>query len=57
MIRRYEKEKHKASALLLANIGQLLTLRTAASGPRRGASLSDLGIIEECYLITDQLGE
>jgi imidazolonepropionase len=51
MIRRYEKEKHKASALLLANIGQLLTLRTAASGPRRGASLSDLGIIEDAAVL------
>ena len=33
--------------LLLVNIGQLLTLRSAASGPRRGASLSALGIIED----------
>jgi imidazolonepropionase len=51
MIRRNEKKKHKASALLLANIGQLLTLRTAASGPRRGASLSDLGIIEDAAVL------
>jgi imidazolonepropionase len=51
MIRRYEKKKHKASALLLANIGQLLTLRTATSGPRRGASLSDLGIIEDAAVL------
>ena len=51
MIRRYEKEKHKASALLLANIGQLLTLRTAANGPRRGASLSELGIIENAAVL------
>jgi len=33
--------------LLLLNIGQLLTLRSAAKGPRRGASLSELGIIED----------
>ena len=37
----------RAPALLLANIGQLLTLRSAAPGPRRGASLSDLGILED----------
>ena len=36
----------KSKPLLLLNIGQLLTLRSNASGPRRGASLSDLGIIE-----------
>jgi imidazolonepropionase len=51
MIRRYEKRKHKASALLLANIGQLLTLGTAASSPRRGASLSELGIIEDAAVL------
>ena len=34
-------------SLLLTNIGQLLTLRSATPGPRRGASLSDLGIIED----------
>ena len=36
----------KDSALLLANIGQLLTLVSAATGPRRGRNLSELGIIE-----------
>src|SRR5271157_4314899 len=35
----------KMSALLLVNIRQLLTLRAAADGARRGASLSELGII------------
>ncbi len=36
-------------ALLLVNIGQLLTLRSAQSkaGPRRGADLSELGIIHD----------
>jgi imidazolonepropionase len=34
-----------ASALLLTNIGQLLTLR-GSRGPRRGRELPDLGIIE-----------
>ncbi|MGB9197001.1 MAG: imidazolonepropionase [Terriglobales bacterium] len=37
----------KLPALLLANIGQLLTLRSASAGPRRGASLSELCIIED----------
>ena len=36
----------KPSTLLLANIGQLLTLRSNTAGPRRGASLSELNIIE-----------
>jgi len=35
--------------LLLANIGQLLTLQSASGkpGPRRGPDLKQLGIIEE----------
>jgi imidazolonepropionase len=35
--------------LLLANIGQLLTLRSASSnsGPRRGADLQELGIVKD----------
>jgi imidazolonepropionase len=39
----------KQSALLLANIGQLLTLHAASNrtGPRRGADLRELGIIED----------
>jgi imidazolonepropionase len=39
---------HKESALLLANIGQLLTVRSAPTkpGPRRGSDLKQLGIIE-----------
>jgi imidazolonepropionase len=41
----------KRSALLLANIGQLLTLRSAADGPRRGASLSELGIIHDAAVL------
>jgi imidazolonepropionase len=39
------------SALLLVNIGQLLTLRSAADGPRRGASLSELGIIQDAAVL------
>ena len=37
----------KPKPLLLFNIGQLLTLRSAATGPRRGAALSDLDIIPD----------
>lgn len=39
------------SVLLLVNIGQLLTLRSAVAGPRRGASLSDLGIIKDAAVL------
>ena len=39
--------------LLLVNIGQLLTLRSAQPGPRRGRDLRELGVIEDgavlCY--------
>jgi len=38
-------------ALLLANIKQLLTLRPASSGPRRSASLSELGIVEDAAVL------
>ena len=41
----------KANALLLINIGQLLTLRSEQDGPRRGASLSELGIIEDAAVL------
>ncbi len=37
--------------LLLLRIGQLLTLRSTSTGPRRGASLSDLGIIEDAAVL------
>jgi imidazolonepropionase len=45
---RHGSGAHKGSALLLANIGQLLTLRSSSGkpGPRRGSDLKDLGIIE-----------
>lgn len=39
------------TGLLLVNIGHLLTLRSAASGPRRGSSLSELGIIENAAVL------
>ncbi len=38
-------------AVLLVNIGQLLTLRSTANGPRRGASLSKLAIIEDAAVL------
>ncbi len=41
----------RATALLLLNIRQLLTLRSATDGPRRGASLSELGIIEDAAVL------
>ena len=39
----------KTKALLLANIGQLVTLRAASgvSGPRRGVQLNELAIVED----------
>ncbi len=42
-----------ARALLLVNIGQLLTLRSASanSAPRRGSKLRDLGIIEDAAVL------
>src|SRR5260221_11470245 len=41
----------KSKPLLLLTIDQLLTLRSAADGPRRGASLSDLGIIQDAAVL------
>jgi imidazolonepropionase len=40
-------------ALLLANIGQLLTLRSPAGkqGPRRGGDLNELGVIEDAAIL------
>jgi len=44
-----KSEKKNQAPLLLANIGQLLTLRSASNkpGPRRGPDLHELGIIEK----------
>ena len=41
----------KSNPLLLVNIGQLLTLRSTVSGPRRGASLSELGIVQDAAVL------
>ena len=52
-----EKTKDAApgQAILLVNIGQLLTLRSphpdATPGPRRGAALNDLGILEDAAVL------
>jgi len=45
---RHGNRAHKESALLLANIGRLLTLQSPSGkpGPRRGPDLKQLGIIE-----------
>jgi imidazolonepropionase len=41
----------KSKPSLLVNIGQLLTLRSATPGPRRGSSLSELGILEDAAVL------
>jgi imidazolonepropionase len=41
----------KSKPLFLANIGQLLTLRSSKHGPRRGIDLSELGIIEDAAVL------
>ncbi len=41
----------KPPAVLLINIRQLLTLRSDETGPRRGGSLSELGIIEDAAVL------
>ena len=41
----------QTKALLLTNINQLLTLRTTSAGPRRGAALSELGIVENAAVL------
>jgi imidazolonepropionase len=40
-----------ASPLLLANIGQLLTLRSDSPGPRRGPALKQLSIINDAAIL------
>jgi imidazolonepropionase len=41
----------KSKPLLLLNIRQLLTMRSAADGARRGASLSELGITQDAAVL------
>ena len=44
-------QKSRRDVVLLTNIGQLLTLRSADPGPRRGPALSELGIIEDAAVL------
>jgi imidazolonepropionase len=50
---RHGSRAHDGSALLLANIGQLLTLQlpSGKSGPRRGPDLKELGVIEDAAVL------
>ena len=41
----------REKALLLTNIGQLLTLQSNTSGPRRGAALRDLSLLEDAAVL------
>jgi len=45
------RKKTVYSPLLLVNIGQILTLRSTTGGPRRGASLSELGIMQDAAVL------
>src|SRR5437016_10699308 len=47
------RKKELSSPLLLANIGQLLTLRAPgkSSGPRRGPELNDVGLIKDAAVL------
>src|SRR5437879_6651845 len=47
------RKKEFSSPLLLANLGQLLTLRTPgkSSGPRRGPELNDVGLIKDAAIL------
>jgi len=44
---------NRSRPVLLINIGQLLTLRSSSPGPRRGAELNQLGIIEDAAVLCD----
>ena len=48
--------KKQAQSLLLANIGQLLTLRAPgkSTGPRRGAELNDIGLVKDAAVLCAQ---
>ncbi|MFZ0802562.1 MAG: imidazolonepropionase [Terriglobales bacterium] len=43
--------RSREKALLLINIGQLLTLSSAKPGPRRGPALSELGLLEDAAVL------
>jgi imidazolonepropionase len=46
-----KKPSHNPRALLLINIGQLLTLSSANPGPRRGSALTELGLVEDAAVL------
>jgi imidazolonepropionase len=46
-----KRRPNRRLPLLLINIGQLLTLRSGNSGPRRGSALGQLGIIEDAAVL------
>jgi imidazolonepropionase len=46
-----KSDSRSQRGVLLVNIGQLLTLRSAEEGPRRGASLSELAIVEDAAVL------
>jgi imidazolonepropionase len=48
---RHRAGTNRKSSLLLVNVGQLVTLRSTTDGPRRGASLSELGIIHDAAVL------
>jgi len=45
------KRQPSPPALLLVNIGQLITLRSTANGPRRGAAMRDLALLEDAAVL------
>ena len=52
-MKRDKRQRTGSGALLLVNIGQLLTLRAASArqGPRRGADLREPGIVEDAAVL------
>jgi imidazolonepropionase len=46
-----KRSPQSSQPMLLANIGQLLTLRSEQAGPRRGAELRELGIIQDAAVL------
>jgi imidazolonepropionase len=50
-VKRHHAENRDRTSLLLVNIAQLLTLRSSKPGPRRGADLAELGIIEDAAVL------
>jgi imidazolonepropionase len=49
--KRTTRARITAPSILLTNIGQLISLRGAGSGPRRAKELSELGIVEDAAVL------